>query len=53
MMATENSIRTRRTIDAVWRMESAKIIAVVARMLGDVSLAEEMAQDALVTALEQ
>lgn len=53
MMATDNLTRTRRTIDAVWRMESAKIIAVVARMLGEVSLAEEMAQDALVTALEQ
>jgi RNA polymerase sigma factor (sigma-70 family) len=53
MMATENLTRTRRTIDAVWRMESAKLIAVLARMLGDVGLAEEMAQDSLVTALEQ
>jgi RNA polymerase sigma-70 factor, ECF subfamily len=41
------------TIEAVWRMESAKIIAKLARMLRDVSLAEELAQDALVTALEQ
>ena len=54
MMATENLDRTKRTIDAVWRMESAKITAVLARMLsGDIGLAEELAQDALVTALEQ
>ena len=42
-----------RTIDAVWRIESAKIIAALARMLRDVGLAEELAQDALVAALEQ
>jgi RNA polymerase sigma factor (sigma-70 family) len=42
-----------RTIDAVWRMESAKIIAVLARMVGDIELAEDLAQDALVVALEQ
>jgi RNA polymerase sigma factor (sigma-70 family) len=41
------------TIEAVWRMESAKIIAKLARMLRDVGLAEELAQDALVTALER
>ena len=41
-----------RTLDAVWRMESAKIIAKLARMLRDVGRAEELAQDALVTALE-
>jgi RNA polymerase sigma-70 factor (ECF subfamily) len=41
------------TVDAVWRMESAKIIAKLARMLRNVGLAEELAQDALVTALEQ
>ena len=40
-------------VEAVWRMESAKIIAKVARMLGNVGRAEEIAQDALVTALEQ
>ncbi|MDR3391328.1 MAG: RNA polymerase sigma factor [Sulfuriferula sp.] len=39
-------------IDAVWRMESAKIIGALARMLHDVGLAEEFTQDALVTALE-
>jgi RNA polymerase sigma factor (sigma-70 family) len=54
MMATDNLTRARRTIDAVWRIESAKIVAVLARMLsGDIGLAEELAQDALVTALEQ
>ena len=42
-----------RTVEAVWRMESAKIIAKLARMLRNVGLAEEIAQDALVTALEQ
>jgi RNA polymerase sigma-70 factor, ECF subfamily len=42
-----------RTIEAVWRMESAKIIARLARMLNQVGLAEEFAHDALVIALEQ
>ena len=42
-----------RVIDAVWRMESAKIIGGLARLLRDVGLAEELAQDALVAALEQ
>jgi len=41
-----------RTVEAVWRIESARIIAVLARMVRDVGLAEELAQDALVTALE-
>jgi RNA polymerase sigma-70 factor (ECF subfamily) len=44
---------THRAIDAVWRIESAKIIASLARMVRDVGLAEELAQDALVTALER
>jgi RNA polymerase sigma-70 factor (ECF subfamily) len=44
---------THRTIHAVWRIESAKVIAGVARMVRDVGLAEELAQDALVTALER
>src|ERR1700677_241435 len=43
----------RLTVEAVWRMESAKIIAKLTRMLGNVGRAEEIAQDALVTALEQ
>ncbi|MEA2722160.1 MAG: hypothetical protein QOJ39_4024 [Candidatus Eremiobacteraeota bacterium] len=42
-----------RAIDAVWRIESAKLIAGLARMVRDVGLAEELAQDALVTALER
>jgi RNA polymerase sigma-70 factor, ECF subfamily len=42
-----------RTIEAVWRMESAKIIAKLSRMLRQVGLAEEFAQDALVSALEK
>jgi RNA polymerase sigma factor (sigma-70 family) len=41
-----------RTIDAVWRIESARLIAGLARMLRDVGAAEELAQDALVAALE-
>ena len=45
---------THRAIDAVWRIESAKVIAGVARMVnGDVGLAEDLAQDALLAALER
>jgi RNA polymerase sigma factor (sigma-70 family) len=44
---------THRAIDAVWRIESSRIIAGLARILRDVGLAEELAQDALVAALEQ
>jgi RNA polymerase sigma-70 factor, ECF subfamily len=44
---------TQRAIDAVWRIESAKIIAALARMVGDVGVAEDLAQDALVAALER
>ena len=43
---------THDAITAVWRIESAKVIAAVARMVRDVGLAEELAQDALVAALE-
>lgn len=43
---------THRAIDAVWRLESSKIIAAVARLVRDVGLAEELAQDALIAALE-
>ena len=42
-----------RTIDAVWRIESAKLIAGITRIVRDVGAAEELAQDALVAALEQ
>ncbi|HUF68857.1 MAG TPA: RNA polymerase sigma factor, partial [Longimicrobiales bacterium] len=44
---------THRSIDAVWRIESARVIASIARMTRDVGLAEDLAQDALVAALEQ
>ena len=44
---------TRREIDAVWRIESPRLIAGLARMVRDVGLAEDLAQDALVAALEQ
>ncbi len=47
-----SSSPTHRAIEAVWRIESAKIIGALARMLRDVGLAEEMAQDTLLTALE-
>jgi predicted RNA polymerase sigma factor len=47
------SADTHRTIDAVWRIESPRIIAGIARMVRDLGLAEELAQDALVAALEQ
>lgn len=49
MTATE----THRAIDAVWRIESARLIAGLARIVRDIGLAEELAQDALVAALEQ
>jgi RNA polymerase sigma factor (sigma-70 family) len=44
---------THRTVDAVWRIESAKLIAGLARMVRDVGLAEDLAHDALVAALQQ
>jgi RNA polymerase sigma factor (sigma-70 family) len=44
---------THRAIDAVWRIESAKLIASLARIVRDVGLAEDLAQDALVIALER
>jgi RNA polymerase sigma factor (sigma-70 family) len=46
-------IEAHRAVDAVWRIESARIIAGLARLVRDVGLAEELAQDALVAALEQ
>jgi RNA polymerase sigma-70 factor (ECF subfamily) len=42
-----------RAIDAVWRIESARLIAGLARIVGDLGLAEDLAQDALVAALKQ
>jgi RNA polymerase sigma-70 factor (ECF subfamily) len=44
---------THQAIDAVWRIESARLIAGLTRIVRDVGLAEELAQDALVAALEQ
>jgi len=44
---------TRSAIEAVWRIESPRLIAGLARITGDVGVAEELAQDALVIALEQ
>ena len=49
MTATE----THRAIDAVWRIEAPRLIAGLARMVRDVGVAEDLAQDALVAALEQ
>jgi RNA polymerase sigma-70 factor (ECF subfamily) len=44
---------THQTIEAVWRMEAPRLIAGLARMVRDIGLAEDLAQDALVAALEQ
>ena len=44
---------TRRAVEAVWRMEAARLIAGLTRMTRDVGLAEELASDALVVALQQ
>jgi len=46
-------LETQRAIDAVWRIESPKLIAGLTRIVRDVGLAEDLAQDALVAALEQ
>lgn len=43
----------RRTVEAVWRIESARIVATLAAMTGDVGLAEDLAQEAVVDALAQ
>lgn len=48
-----DAAETHRTINAVWRIESARIIGALARRVRDVGLAEELAQDALLAALEQ
>jgi RNA polymerase sigma factor (sigma-70 family) len=50
---TASTADLHRVVDAVWRMESARIVGALARVTGDVGLAEELAQDALVAALEQ
>jgi len=50
---TQHNPDIHRTIDAVWRIESGKIIASLTRITRDVGVSEELAQDALVAALEQ
>ena len=52
-MVAVTATATHRAIDAVWRIESARLIAGVARLVGDVGVAEDLAQDALVAALER
>jgi RNA polymerase sigma factor (sigma-70 family) len=52
-LPTRTTPETRRAIDAVWRIESARLIAGLGRYTGDVGLAEDLAQDALVAALER
>jgi predicted RNA polymerase sigma factor len=47
------TVDVRRVVDAVWRMESARLIAALTRVTGDVGLAEELGQDAVLAALEQ
>src|SRR5487761_1157248 len=49
MMASD----THRAIEAIWRIESPRLIAGLARIVRDVGVAEDLAQDALVAALEQ
>jgi RNA polymerase sigma factor (sigma-70 family) len=49
----EGVMDTRRTIEAVWRIESPRLIAGLTRVVRDVGVAEDLAQDALVAALEQ
>ena len=52
-MGAVTAPETHRAIDAVWRIESARLIAGLARIVGDVGVAEDLAQDALVAALER
>ncbi|NYJ03817.1 RNA polymerase sigma factor [Petropleomorpha daqingensis] len=51
--ASTATVDVHRVVDAVWRMESAKLLGALTRVTGNVGLAEELAQDALVAALEQ
>jgi len=52
-MKPETTPDTHRVIDAVWRIESPRLIAGLARIVRDIGVAEDLAQDALVAALEQ
>jgi predicted RNA polymerase sigma factor len=49
---TDVEAETRRTVETVWRLESARIVGGLTRLVRDVGLAEELAQDALVAALQ-
>src|SRR5256885_3856743 len=51
--AIDRHTEAHRAIEAIWRIESARLIAGLSRMVGDIGTAEELAQDALVAALEQ
>jgi RNA polymerase sigma factor (sigma-70 family) len=53
LLSAVTAIDTHRAIDAVWRIESPRLIAGLTRIVRDVGYAEELAQDALVAALEQ
>ena len=53
MSATDPHHATHRSIEAVWRIESARVIATLTRVTRDVGLAEDLAQEALLAALEQ
>jgi RNA polymerase sigma factor (sigma-70 family) len=53
MTAADHHHTARRAVEAVWRIESARLIAGLARIVRDVGIAEELAQDALVIALEK
>ena len=50
---TASTTDLHRVVDAVWRMESARIVGALTRVTGNVGVAEDLAQDALVAALEQ
>ncbi len=50
--SSPSAAATAATVEAVWRIESARLTATLARLVGDVGLAEDMAQDAMVAALE-
>ncbi len=52
-MVAVRATDTHRAVEAVWRIESARLIAGIARIVGDVGIAEDLAQDALVAAFEQ
>lgn len=52
-MVAVTATETHRAIDAVWRIESARLIAGIARLVGEVGMAEDLAQDALLVALER